>query len=249
MTPSGKLATHVPGEVRGRAVVGELPRQDDSRPRSRGAGEPHVDGDREAEVEYLDDIWVGYRHYATKGVKVAYPFGFGLSYTTFAYSDLKLSGAEFGTGLTATVTVKNTGKAPGREVVQLYLSAPGKSMPKPAIELRGFAKTKVLAPGESQTLTFTIAPRDLAVVRRGYVVVGGRGRHLHRQDRRVVGGHPADGHVHEGAGGEGRRRGGSRRGGTVSSQPGAVRCTAGGAGASQPEDGLCLGRVCFSWRR
>ena len=54
-----------------------------------------LSGDREAEIEYLDDIWVGYRHYATKGVKVAYPFGFGLSYTTFSYSDLKLSAPEF----------------------------------------------------------------------------------------------------------------------------------------------------------
>jgi beta-glucosidase len=119
-------------------------------------------GDREAEVGYDDDIWVGYRHYASKGVKTAYPFGFGLTYTTFAYSGLKLSAKEFGQSLTATVTVKNTGKAAGREVVQLYLSAPGKSMPKPAIELRGFAKTKTLAPGASQVLTFTLTPRDLA---------------------------------------------------------------------------------------
>ena len=119
-------------------------------------------GDREAEVTYEDDVFVGYRHYATKSVKTAYPFGFGLSYTTFAYSGLKLSGTEFGKGLTATVTVRNTGKVAGREVVQLYLSAPGKTMPKPAIELKGFAKTKALAPGESQTLTFQVTPLDLA---------------------------------------------------------------------------------------
>jgi beta-glucosidase len=118
--------------------------------------------DRAAEITYEDGIWVGYRHYATKTVKTAFPFGFGLSYTTFRYSDLKLSAAEFGTGMSATVTITNTGKAAGREIAQLYLSAPGKSMPKPAIELKGFAKTKTLAPGESQTLSFAIAPRDLA---------------------------------------------------------------------------------------
>lgn len=89
-------------------------------------------GGRDAEVTYEDGIFVGYRHYATKGAKVAYPFGFGLSYTTFAYSDLKLSGKEFGTGLIATVTITNTGKVAGRKAVQLYLSAPGTSMPKPA---------------------------------------------------------------------------------------------------------------------
>jgi beta-glucosidase len=162
VTPSGKLATtfpiryeDVPSSVNfpGKTILGPDP-----------AARANLlsGGDREAEIEYLDDIWVGYRHYATKGVKVAYPFGFGLSYTTFAYADLKLSATEFGTGLTATVSIKNTGRLPGREVAQLYVSAPGKSMPKPAIELRGFAKTKVLAPGESQTLTFTITPRDLA---------------------------------------------------------------------------------------
>jgi beta-glucosidase len=162
VAPSGKLATTFPMKYEdvpssanfpGKTILGPDP-----------AAPPTIFGrlDREAEIEYLDDIWVGYRHYATKGVKVAYPFGFGLSYTTFDYADLKLSAPEFGSGLTATVSIKNAGKLPGREVVQLYLSAPGKSMPKPAIELRGFAKTRVLAPGESQTLTFTITPRDLA---------------------------------------------------------------------------------------
>jgi beta-glucosidase len=95
-------------------------------------------------------------------VKTAYPFGFGLSYTRFRYSDLKLSGAEFGKELKVTVTVTNVGDAAGREVVQLYLSAPGKTAPKPALELRGFAKTRTLKPGESQALSFTLTTRDLA---------------------------------------------------------------------------------------
>jgi beta-glucosidase len=161
VAPSGKLATTFPLKYEDVPSSANFPGKTLLGPDPNTKGSI-MDGDREAEVEYLDDIWVGYRHYATKGVKVAYPFGFGLSYTTFAYADLKLSGTEFATGLTATVTIKNTGKTPGREVVQLYVSAPGKSMPKPAIELRGFAKTRVLAPGESQTLTFTITPRDLS---------------------------------------------------------------------------------------
>jgi beta-glucosidase len=105
---------------------------------------------------------VGYRHFATKGVVPAYPFGFGLTYTQFEYADLKLTGQELATELRASVRVTNTGRAPGREVVQLYLSAPGKSEPKPALELKGFAKTRLLKPGDSETLTFTLTPLDLA---------------------------------------------------------------------------------------
>ena len=161
VAPSGKLATTFPMKYEDVPSSANFPGKTIRGPDPEDKGNI-FGGDREAEVEYLDDIWVGYRHYASKGVKVAYPFGFGLSYTTFAYSDLALSGAEFGAGLTATVTITNTGKASGREVVQLYVSAPGKSMPKPAIELRGFAKTNAIAPGQSQTLTFTLTPRDLA---------------------------------------------------------------------------------------
>jgi beta-glucosidase len=119
-------------------------------------------GDRAAEVVYDDDIWVGYRHFATKGVTPAYPFGFGMSYTTFAYSGLTLSGPSSDQKRTAALTVTNTGKLAGREVVQMYVSAPSPSLPKPALELRGFAKTRLLAPGASEVLTFTLSPRDLA---------------------------------------------------------------------------------------
>ena len=162
--PSGKLATtfpmkweDVPSSANFPGKVLEGP--DPNAANTRG---PFGGGDRAAEVVYEDGIWVGYRHYATKGVKTAYPFGFGLSYTRFRYSDLKLSGAEFGKELKVTVTVTNVGDAAGREVVQLYLSAPGKTAPKPALELRGFAKTRTLKPGESQALSFTLTTRDLA---------------------------------------------------------------------------------------
>ena len=119
-------------------------------------------GDRAAEVEYADDVFVGYRHFATRGVKTAYPFGYGLSYTRFDHSGLRLRSAEFRGQLEASVTVRNAGSAPGREVVQLYVSAPGKALPKPVLELRGFGKTKTLRPGEEETLSFTLTARDLA---------------------------------------------------------------------------------------
>jgi beta-glucosidase len=164
MSPSGKLATSFPLKYTDVPSAANFPGKTlvAADPAAAGRGGAFGRGDREAEVTYEDGVFVGYRHYATKGVKVAFPFGFGLSYTTFGYSGLKLSAAEFGKGLTATVTIKNAGKVAGREVVQLYVSAPGKTMPKPAIELKGFAKTRTLAPGESQVLTFQLAPRDLA---------------------------------------------------------------------------------------
>lgn len=115
-----------------------------------------------SEVVYEEGIYVGYRYYTTFQVPVAYEFGFGLSYTQFEFSNLKLSGTEFKDNLTATVDIKNTGKVAGREVVQLYLSAPSQRIDKPAEELKGFYKTKMLNPGESETVTFTIAKKDLA---------------------------------------------------------------------------------------
>jgi beta-glucosidase len=111
---------------------------------------------------YKEGIYVGYRYYETFDVPVAYEFGYGLSYTTFEYSNLKLSSNTFDKKLTVTVTVKTTGKKAGKEVVQLYLAAPRKEIDKPLQELKGFGKTKLLKPGESQTLTFVLDERSLA---------------------------------------------------------------------------------------
>lgn len=110
---------------------------------------------------YNDGIYVGYRYYTTKNVPVSYPFGYGLSYTTFSYSDMKTDKAENG-DIRVTVTVKNTGKVSGKEVVQVYVSAPGKDMDKPARELKGFAKTRQLQPGESQTVSVSVPYESLA---------------------------------------------------------------------------------------
>jgi beta-glucosidase len=115
-----------------------------------------------AETTYDDGIYVGYRYYNTFKIPVAYEFGYGLSYSTFSYSGLKLSSNIFNRQITATVTIKNTGSVAGREVVELYLSAPALSLDKPTEELKGFAKTRLLKPGESQQITFIITSRNLA---------------------------------------------------------------------------------------
>ncbi len=114
-----------------------------------------------SEVTYAEGIYIGYRYYNTFGVEPAYPFGYGLSYTRFDYGNLVLSAAEFESQITATVSVTNNGKTPGREVVQLYLSAPGGTLDKPERELRAFAKTALLAPGQSETVSLTLTGRDL----------------------------------------------------------------------------------------
>ncbi|MEM7106561.1 MAG: glycoside hydrolase family 3 C-terminal domain-containing protein, partial [Bacteroidota bacterium] len=116
----------------------------------------------EMEITYHDDIWVGYRHYVSRQVPVAYPFGFGLSYTTFQYRDLQLSAEQFNGELMVETTIKNTGDTAGKEVVQLYLAAPGKSMEKPLRELKGFVKTRLLQPNESQVVTFRLTASELA---------------------------------------------------------------------------------------
>lgn len=115
-----------------------------------------------AEIAYDDDIYVGYRYFDTFNVKPAYEFGFGLSYTTFELSDLELSSAKFDGSIDVSVKVTNTGAVAGKEVAQVYVSAPKSSFNKPVQELRAFAKTDVLAPGASQTLKFTLSGRDLA---------------------------------------------------------------------------------------
>jgi beta-glucosidase len=113
-------------------------------------------------VVYEEGIYVGYRFYETFGVTPAYEFGYGLSYTTFEFSNLSLSSRKFSGSITTTVDVKNSGKVAGKEVVQLYISAPAIKLDKPALELKAFAKTRLLQPGESQTIRFEIGARSLA---------------------------------------------------------------------------------------
>ena len=107
-----------------------------------------------------EDIYVGYRFFDTFNKEVAYPFGYGLSYTTFEFSKpaVKVNGDV----VAVSVTVKNTGSVAGKEVAQVYVTAPKGQIEKPAQELKAFAKTRELKPGESQTLTMQIPVRMLA---------------------------------------------------------------------------------------
>ncbi len=113
-----------------------------------------------AYTNHEEDIYVGYRFFDTFNRSVAYPFGYGLSYTTFEFSKpvVKVSGGV----VTVSATIKNTGKVAGKEVAQVYVTAPQGTIEKPVHELKAFAKTRELQPGESQTLTMTINQRDLA---------------------------------------------------------------------------------------
>ena len=121
---------------------------------------PTTAPDNDKVCRYKEGINVGYRYFETAGKAVSYPFGYGLSYTTFSYRDLKVKAS--GKGFTAQVTVINTGRVAGKEAVQLYVTAPKGSIEKPAIELKAFGKTRLLQPGEKQTLTFTVSDYDLA---------------------------------------------------------------------------------------
>ena len=112
-------------------------------------------------TEYSEGIYVGYRHFGTNGVKVSYPFGFGLSYTSFSYSEPACSVDADG-NVTVSVKVTNTGSVAGKEAVQLYVSAPAGGLDKPLCELKAYAKTKELAPGQSQVLTMGVTPYMLA---------------------------------------------------------------------------------------
>ncbi|MBX3100596.1 MAG: glycoside hydrolase family 3 C-terminal domain-containing protein [Salinibacterium sp.] len=150
--PSGRLAESIPLRVQDTPSYLNFP----------------GDGDI---VRYGEGIFVGYRYYETIELPVRYPFGFGLSYTTFAYSGLEVSHR----GSIASVTVTNTGSRAGKEVVQLYISAPTGGISVPRRELRAFEKVSLDA-GESVRVQFTLDSRAYSywdVVSSGWVVAGG----------------------------------------------------------------------------
>ena len=158
-SPSGKLTMTFPVNLMDHASSKNFPMGGDTKvyftERRVDVGEKDVDY-----TNYEEGIYVGYRWFDKQNMEVSYPFGYGLSYTTFAYSDPKVTND--GNTITATVTVKNTGSYEGKEAVELYVSAPASSLDKPVKELKAYAKTNSLKPGEEQTLTMTFATADLA---------------------------------------------------------------------------------------
>lgn len=130
-------------------------------------GKTRWDADHDVWIDtvYEEGMYVGYRYFDTFGKKAAYPFGFGLSYTTFTFSDAVVSGSlgnEASPDVNVRVTVTNTGEMSGKEVVQLYVSKPEVMLEQPKKILAAFEKTHELAPGESQTLELTISPLILS---------------------------------------------------------------------------------------
>lgn len=160
VNPSGKLPTTFPVDIEDIASSKNFPGKE-----IPGAKEILMGGmsmGTPSEVIYEEDIYIGYRFFDTFKLKTAYPFGYGLSYTTFKFDQLNLDTKQLEDKLLVRVRVTNSGKLSGREVVQLYLSAPKATMEKPEKELKGFAKTKLLNPGESQLVEITVPVRELA---------------------------------------------------------------------------------------
>jgi beta-glucosidase len=157
INPSGKLAQTFP------ASYEDVPSSKNFPGRVTQAGDKNGPA-KAAEIIYDEGIYTGYRYFNDFYTKVppSYSFGYGLSYTSFSYDNFKLSSKSFDGKIIATVEVTNTGPVAGKEVVQLYINAPGADLKKPQWELKGFGKTNLLAPGKTQTMSFVIDPWSLA---------------------------------------------------------------------------------------
>lgn len=158
--PSGKLSVTFPVKLEDVPATKNFPKDytiwtDKEMSKARKAMFPNF-----AETIYEEDLNVGYRYFQTENKPVSFPFGFGMGYTTFEYSNASVK--KKGNDYVATVMVKNTGSYAGKEVVQLYISAPKGTLKKPAYELKAYAKTRELQPGESQQLEMTFSNYDLA---------------------------------------------------------------------------------------
>lgn len=143
-SPSGKLAETIPFALRDTPAYLEFPGENEK-------------------VRYGEGVFVGYRYYDKKGMNVRYPFGHGLSYTTFEYSNLSIKRVDAArtVPVNVTVTIKNTGDCIGQEVVQLYVKDTESAVNRPERELKAFSKIQ-LAPGQETTVTFTLEQRDFS---------------------------------------------------------------------------------------
>lgn len=168
---AGLVEAYYPGQENGNAIVNVLlgkanpsgklpvtfPKRLEDNPAYINAAYPGC-----REVFYGEGIFVGYRYYDQKAIEPLFPFGFGLSYTTFEYSKFKApKKVSLGQPVEVSVAITNTGRVAGKEIVQLYVADPHSSLPRPPKELKGFAKVE-LQPGESQVVTFTLDQRALS---------------------------------------------------------------------------------------
>jgi len=160
VNPSGKLATTFPVKYEDASSAKNFPGKV-TEPADPKNPNPFA-GAKGAEVIYEEGIYTGYRYYEKSNIATAYEFGYGSSYTSFSYSNLKLSTDKFIGKIVASIDITNTGKVPGKEIAELYIAAPGKSMDKPEKELKAFGKTNLLQPGKKQTLGFVIDAGSLA---------------------------------------------------------------------------------------
>ncbi len=160
VNPSGKLTATFPKQYEDEPTVKNFPGKNLNDDEVKGPGGMSLG--YISEVIYEEGVFVGYRYYNSFNVKPTFPFGYGLSYTSFGYGKIVTSGADFKGRITATLEITNTGNMPGKEVVQLYIHAPAKKMQKPSEELKAFAKTRLLKPGESQKISFVLQADDLA---------------------------------------------------------------------------------------
>ncbi|MBO7574936.1 MAG: glycoside hydrolase family 3 protein [Bacteroidales bacterium] len=158
-SPSGRLPMTFPVNLRDAGSSANFPIDADTGVyfvnRRVDVGQKDVD-----RTVYAEDIYVGYRWFDKKDMAVSYPFGYGLSYTSFAYEAPSVKAA--GDGFEASVKVTNTGSVAGKEVVQLYVSAPAGGLDKPVRELKAYAKTRELQPGESEVVTLKVDAYGLA---------------------------------------------------------------------------------------
>lgn len=159
VNPSGKLAVTFPVKYDDVSSAKNFPGKDFPDKATTGMfGMKSIP----AEVTYEEGIYVGYRYNNTFNIKPAYEFGYGLSYTSFKYGPVSLNTKTMNKNIVASITITNTGKLAGKEIVQLYISAPKGKIDKPNEELKAFAKTDLLKPGQSQTIRFVLTPADLA---------------------------------------------------------------------------------------
>lgn len=157
--PSGHLPMTFPIKLEDHASTANFPL--DSPDISGWGDEDRYDRPNVDYTHYEEDIYVGYRWFDKQGLDVSYPFGYGLTYTTFGFGNMTLEKVSEDE-VEVRVDVTNTGKRAGKQTVQIYVSAPERKMDKPVQELKGFAKTALLEPGESQTVTIRIPVMDLA---------------------------------------------------------------------------------------